>query len=435
MDLNDDDYMLKVKMPQTLTFLLLLWPSLCLADLELRSPLFVATLKNTGELSTSSEQVLVSASVNTKTPGHYSLKITIENPSATEEVDLSPLELSLNNTISAFDDPLGGYGSDIHAYLTPFVADAKHVSAPNMGSEVLEWFGLYNRYDVEAVRSSTVWVVDKENTLHPTHAQIVTPGDTIELEFDYIVIQRKKNTLIQLGLDTTLLRDLWYWFRGLCWGIWVSLELLFELTGNWGVAIIALALLIRLFTIPITRISLDYQLRALEQQRRIAPKIVNIKQTYTGVALSEQMIAIYENERYDQAASFKGMLGLFIQIPILIALFTVIGEMSELHHASFLWINDLSLSDRLFPLGIDIPFFGGYFNVLPFLMAGVTILSTWFASQRSETPTVSLFGMAILFFVFFYSFPAALVLYWFASNLFQLLQQLLQHTRKADETV
>ena len=95
----------------------------------------------------------------------------------------------------------------------------------------------------------------------------------------------------------------------------------------------------------------------------------------------------------------------------------------------FLWIDDLSLSDRLFPLGIDIPFFGGYFNVLPFLMAGVTILSTWVAAQRSDTPVLGLFGMAILFFVFFYSFPAALVLYWFASNLFQLVQQILQQTR------
>jgi membrane protein insertase Oxa1/YidC/SpoIIIJ len=111
--------------------------------------------------------------------------------------------------------------------------------------------------------------------------------------------------------------------------------------------------------------------------------------------------------------------------------------MSELRGAAFLWINDLSLSDRLFSLGVELPFFGGYFNALPFLMAFVTILSTWQAARRSagKTPAYSLFGMALVFFVFFYSFPAALVLYWFSSNLFQLIQQSLQRTPTADESV
>ena len=426
--------MSKVILPQTLATSLLVWSSFCTGDLNLHSPLFAASLTNAGELTTSSENVVVSARTKTKTTGHYVLNLTIENPTS-KAIDLSPLTLAVGTTMSPFDDPLGGYGSDMYAYMKPFVADTDNASEPKAGSNAPEWFGLHNRYDVEAVRPTEEWIVDGGDRFHLSREQVIASGMTIELSFDYIAMPRKKAALAQLGLDTTLLRDLWHWFRGLCLGIWVLLELFFDLTGNWGFAIIVLALLIRLFTIPITRISLDYQQRAIEQQRRIAPKIAEIKRTYTGVELSEQMIALYEDERYDHTAPFKGMLGLFIQIPILIALFTVIGEMSELRHASFLWINDLSLSDRLFPLGVDIPFFGGYFNVLPFLMAGITILSTWLASQRSETPTLSLFGMAILFFVFFYSFPAALVLYWFASNLFQLLQQLLQHTRKAGESV
>ena len=113
------------------------------------------------------------------------------------------------------------------------------------------------------------------------------------------------------------------------------LESLFELTGGWGAAIISLAFVIRLCTIPITRISLDYQRRAMEQRQRIAPKAADIKRGYTGVELSEKMIALYEDEHYDHGAPFKGMLGLLIQIPILIALYTVIGELSELRQATF----------------------------------------------------------------------------------------------------
>ena len=147
------------------------------------------------------------------------------------------------------------------------------------------------------------------------------------------------------------------------------------------------------------------------------------------------MVELYESEGYDHFAPFKGMLGLFIQIPILIALFTVIGDMGTLRGESFLWIEDLSLSDRLFPWGITLPFFGGYFNLLPWLMAIVTILSTWQASRGSDehTPVFSLFGMALLFFVFFYSFPAALVLYWLSSNLFQLIQQMLANGAPLDQ--
>ena len=96
------------------------------------------------------------------------------------------------------------------------------------------------------------------------------------------------------------------------------------------------------------------------------------------------MVALYEREKYDQLAPFKGMLGLFIQIPVLIALFNVLGEAPELSGVPFLWFDDLSLSDRLFPLGIDLPFFGAYFNLLPFLMAGVTVLSTYYAARTSS---------------------------------------------------
>jgi YidC/Oxa1 family membrane protein insertase len=147
-------------------------------------------------------------------------------------------------------------------------------------------------------------------------------------------------------------------------------------------------------------------------------------------------VELYESEGYDHLAPFKGMLGLFIQIPILIALFTVIGDMSALRGAPFLWIEDLSLSDRLFSLGITLPFFGGYFNLLPWLMAIVTILSTWQASRGSKerTPVFSLFGMALLFFIFFYSFPAALVLYWLSSNLFQLIQQIFAKGAVSEKT-
>ena len=193
-----------------------------------------------------------------------------------------------------------------------------------------------------------------------------------------------------------------------------------------------MALMVRILIIPVTRISLQYQERAIQQQERIKPLIKRVREEYKGIELSEQLVSLYEREKYDQLAPLKGMLGLFIQIPILIALFNVLGEAPELSGVPFLWFNDLALSDRLFPLGVDVPFFGAYFNLLPFLMAGITVLSTYYAArvESNNTSTSGLFGMAALFFILFYSFPSALVLYWLCSICFQLLQQVIENRLK-----
>ena len=127
---------------------------------------------------------------------------------------------------------------------------------------------------------------------------------------------------------------------------------------------------------------------------------------------------------------YGGMAGLFIQIPIFVALFNVLGDAWKISGQAFLWIQDLARSDRLFDWGVDVFYFGSYFNLLPVLMAAVTILSTWLAGRQAgkkDVPTTTLFGMGGLFFVLFYSFPAALVLYWMSSNLFQLIQQMIEN--------
>jgi YidC/Oxa1 family membrane protein insertase len=412
---------------------LLVLPVLGYSGIKIENPFFAIEVNAAGELSTvqSTDDIEVSGTVQPVVTGQSSVAIGIRNKSNNQIV--LPLTMIVGTSIKPFSDPGGGYGSELYGTREAFVVER--------GEQT--WFGWQNRYDIEAIGSDTdIWAVDNANNEQPelqplTHTLTIEPGKTGSIRLDYIASNRNKAFLSELNLDVVLLGDLWDWFRWLCLGIWMVLDLLFVVVGNWGGAIILLALIIRLCTIPVTKISLEFQQRAMAQQQRMAPKIAAIKQDFTGIELSEKMIALHENEHYDHMAPFKGMLGLFIQIPILIALFTVIGEMSELRGAAFLWINDLSLSDRLFSLGVELPFFGGYFNALPFLMAFVTILSTWQAARRStgKTPAYSLFGMALVFFVFFYSFPAALVLYWFSSNLFQLIQQSLQRTPTADESV
>jgi len=333
------------------------------------------------------------------------------------------LALVFASNLTPYVDELGGYGSDLYAQLEFF----RFASDDEAGSGL--WLGWQNRYDLEALRLGTRdWdlVVGEASTDGIRLELTPLASSSGQLVLKYYMGARDRSQLRTLGIEDAVLFDIWAPFRALCLLIWAALDSLYAASGSWGMAILLLALLVRVVTIPITKISLDYQRKAAEQQARMAPKVKVLKESASGLELSEKMVALYETEGYDHLAPFKGMLGLFIQIPILIALFTVIGEMSVLREQQFLWITDLSLSDRLFQLGVDLPFFGGYFNLLPWLMALTTILSTWVASLSSEAEVSagSLYGMALVFFVFSYSFPAALVLYWFASNFFQLLQQL-----------
>jgi YidC/Oxa1 family membrane protein insertase len=118
-----------------------------------------------------------------------------------------------------------------------------------------------------------------------------------------------------------------------------------------------------------------------------------------------------------------------IQLPIFIALFNVLGQVFELRDASFLWIATLAEPDRLFALGFDIPILGGYFNLLPVLMAVSTLAAIGMSSPPAEDAgakkrrTMMLVLMALGFFVLFYPFPAGMVLYWTMANVLHTMQQ------------
>ena len=82
----------------------------------------------------------------------------------------------------------------------------------------------------------------------------------------------------------------------------------------------------------------------------------------------------------------KSLAGFLIQIPVFIAAFDMLGENFGLAGAGFLWIDDLSLPDRLAVLPAVLPFFGGHLNLLPVLMTLFTVLSARLQEDASLSP-------------------------------------------------
>ena len=113
-------------------------------------------------------------------------------------------------------------------------------------------------------------------------------------------------------------------------------------------------------------------------------------------------------------------LPMLVQIPVFIALFTVLRSAVELRYAPFLWISDLSEPEALFASWFP---FGGL-NILPLAMAALTMLQSAFSPSTGDNrqQRMMMVMMPLMMLFFFYNFPSALSLYWMLSTAFGVAQ-------------
>ncbi len=176
--------------------------------------------------------------------------------------------------------------------------------------------------------------------------------------------------------------------------------------GNWGWAIIALTLIIRILMFPLTYKGMV----SMQKMKEIAPKIKEIQAKHKGDP-QRMNAAVMEAYKKHGANPLGGCLPMLLQIPIFFAIYRVLLNAVELQGASWLVWSDLSRMDPWF--------------VLPILM-GATM---WY--QQHITPNTftdpmqaKLFKwLPVIFTFFFLTFPAGLVLYWLVNNLFSIAQQ------------
>ncbi len=204
--------------------------------------------------------------------------------------------------------------------------------------------------------------------------------------------------------------DLSHWLDFGFFG-WLARPLLLFLNGlykvchNWGLAIILLTVVIRLLLLPINMKSY----KSMKIMQKIQPQIKEIKEKHKDdpkKANQDVMALMRENK-----ASPLGCLPLFLQIPIFIALYRVLGESIELYQSPFvLWIKDLSLKDPYYAL----PILAG---LVYFIQQSITPMSL----PKEQARLIKI--MPLIFSVFMLALPSGLTLYLFVSGLFGLAQQ------------
>lgn len=186
---------------------------------------------------------------------------------------------------------------------------------------------------------------------------------------------------------------------------WI-VALIYKFVQNWGIAIILLTILIKLAFYPLSAKSY----RSMASMRVLSPKLQKLKEQYGDdrERLHHAMMELYKTEKINPLG---GCLPIVVQMPVFIALYWVLLYSVEMRQAPFMgWVQDLSSPD---------PYF-----VLPILMGITMIIQT----KLNPTPPdpiqakVMLF-MPVFFSVFFFFFPAGLVLYWLVNNVLSIAQQ------------
>lgn len=201
----------------------------------------------------------------------------------------------------------------------------------------------------------------------------------------------------------------------LCYPIVWLLNAFHTLIPNFGVGIILLTLLVRVLFWPLTHKSTI----GMRKMQEIQPKLKEIQRLYKDnpQRMQQETWQVYRDNKVNPMASCLPML---VQIPVFIALFTVLRSAVELRYAPFLWISDLSEPEALFATWFP---FGGL-NVLPIAMAGLTMLQSAFTPSTGDNrqQRMMMVMMPLMMLVMFYNFPSALSLYWALSTAFGVVQ-------------
>lgn len=287
-----------------------------------------------------------------------------------------------------------------------------------------KWVALKNRFFVTALASSTAAnggfeaSVARDMKLPGAYRPESVAAKVCYAELPatrtsvFYVGPKKQSVLWDLGMKDVMEFGMWRW---ICYPLVRVLNFFNDLIPSFGVAIILLTILVRLIFWPLTHKSTV----GMKKMQELQPKLKEIQAKFKDnpQRLQQETFALYREAKVNPMSSCLPML---IQIPVFIALFNVLRSAVELRYAGFLWIADLSEPEALFASWFP---FGGL-NLLPILMAVTTALQSYFtpsAGDKSQQRMMMVM-MPLMMLFMFYSFPSALSLYWFLSNLFSIVQ-------------
>jgi len=195
--------------------------------------------------------------------------------------------------------------------------------------------------------------------------------------------------------------------------------LLVSFLGSYGWSIILLSLVVKIILLPVSIYADKLKIKELLIQQKIQPEIHALKKQYKGEELHNKTTFLYKDFNYHPIYALKTSLGLFIQVPFLIAAFLYFGSHEKLSMESFYLIQNLAEPDRALLLG------GTTINIMPLIMTLISFCATYLYGRRYQSAqTRELYIIALVFLLLLYNEPSSLLLYWTTNNAFSFIESL-----------
>ena len=180
---------------------------------------------------------------------------------------------------------------------------------------------------------------------------------------------------------------------------------------GYGVVLIAFGLLVRLLLWPLNQKAM----RANTALQALQPQLQRIQEQYKNdpAQLQKKMFELYKENGVNPLGGCWPML---LPMPVLFALFFVLGNSIELRGVPFLWFPDLARPDPYF----IIPVLSG---ISMFGLTKVGQMGIQHTAQTKMQAQMMTYMMPVMITIFGFNFASGLNLYWTVSNLASIPQQ------------
>ena len=264
---------------------------------------------------------------------------------------------------------------------------------------------------------------------------------SIEEELQIIVAAKRVDVIDgyaeKLNIDKFDLVIDWGFLYFITKPLFYGIDYFFKLLGNYGLAIIAITICIRLVFFPLA----NFSFKSMAKMKVLQPEMVRLKELHKNdkMKLQQEMMALYKKEKVNP---MSGCLPILVQIPVFFALYKVLFVTIEMRQMPFYgWIHDLSERD---PTSIFNIFGLLPFDVPSFLVIGAWPVamgvSMWVQQKLNPAPTDPMQAKIFAFFPLFLTvilapFPSGLVIYWTVNNILTMAQQVFIMRRTTVKTV
>ncbi len=259
--------------------------------------------------------------------------------------------------------------------------------------------GLARKFYTEKL-SDNIYRIGTKSTLSP-----IAPGASLSVPARLFSGPQTQHDLTSTAPGLEYAVD-YGWLTVIASPLFWLLTKIHSLVNNWGVAIILLTILIKAAFFKLSA----YGYRSMAHMRELAPRLQSMKEKF-GDDRQKMQIAMMDLYKKEKINPMGGCFPILVQVPVFIALYWVLLGSIELRHAPFFaWIHDLSAID---------PYY-----ILPILMGATMLIQTRLNPKPTDPMQAKIMTwMPVVFSVFFFFFPAGLVLYWLVNNVLSIAQQ------------